>query len=73
MIFMLIKKKIKKNRVSKSVSINKKISKNIPNEEKILTTEKSEKIEEGDENEENEIQNKINNENEMAQKELISS
>ena len=71
--FYADKKKDKKNRVSKSVSINKKISKNIPNEEKILTTEKSEKIEEGDENEENEIQNKINNENEMAQKELISS
>ena len=64
----------KKNRtVSKSVDMNKKSATNIGNIENDDKNNKQEKIEEGDEDEENDIQNKLNNENKMDEKELVSS
>ena len=63
-------KEKKNKRVSKSVVINKKSTTNLGNEDKSV---KEEKIEEGDEDEENDIQNKLNNENKMEEKELVSS
>ena len=60
-------------RVSKSVVINKRVIKDKPNAENNIKEEKQEKIEEGNEEEENDIQNKLNNENKMEEKELVSS
>ena len=63
----------KKNRkVSKSVVINRNKS-NVENKDDNIKEEKEEKIEEGNEEEENEIQNKLNNENKMDEKELVSA
>ena len=64
----------KKNRtVSKSVDMNKKSATNIGNIENDNKSNKQEKIEEGDEDEENDIQNKLNEENKMENKELIQA
>ena len=64
----------KKNRtVSKSVDMNKKSATNIGNIENDDKNNKQEKIEEGDEDEENDIQNKLNEENKMENKELIQA
>ena len=64
----------KKNRtVSKSVDMNKKSATNIGNIENDDKSNKQEKIEEGDEDEENDIQNKLNEENKMENKELIQA
>ena len=66
----------KKKRVSKSVVIdkNKNNMNNVPNMEDIKKEEKQDKIEEGNEEEdENDIQNKLNNENKMEEKQLVSS
>ena len=66
----------KKKRVSKSVVIdkNKNNMNNAPNMEDIKKEEKQDKIEEGNEEEdENDIQNKLNNENKMEEKQLVSS
>ena len=41
--------------------------------ENIIKEEKQDKIEEGNEEEENDIQNKLNNENKMEEKQLVSS
>ena len=65
----------KKKRVSKSVVIDKNRNNinNVPNMENIIKEEKQDKIEEGNEEEENDIQNKLNNENKMEEKQLVSS
>ena len=46
---------------------------NLGNEDKSMKVQSQEKIEEGDEDEENEIQNKLDNENNMENKELVSA
>ena len=63
----------KNKRVSKSVIVNKKTMSNLGNEDKNMKVQTQEKIEEGDEDEENEIQHKLENENNMENKELVSS
>ena len=60
-------------RVSKSVVINKRVIKDKPNAENNIKEEKQEKIEEGNEEEENDIQNKLNTETKLDEKELVSS
>ena len=62
-------KKNKNKRVSKSVSSQKKSVSVIGKEDKPVNAENQEKIEEGNEEEENDIQNKLNNENQMEEKE----
>ena len=63
----------KNKRVSKSVIVDKKTMSNLGNEDKSMKVQSQEKIEEGDEDEENEIQNKLDNENNMENKELVSA
>ena len=63
----------KKKRVSKSVIINKNNVNNASNIENVIKEEKQEKIEERNDEEENEIQNKLNNENQMEEKQLVAS
>jgi len=62
-----------KKRVSKSVIINKNNVNNASNIENVIKEEKQEKIEERNDEEENEIQNKLNNENQMEEKQLVAS
>ena len=66
----------KKKRVSKSVVINKNNKNNINNAsivENKNKEEKQDKFEEGNEEEENDIQNKLNTEKKMEEKQLVSS
>ena len=66
-------KKIKNRKVSKSLVINKKSLSNLESDDKSIKKQSQEKIEEGDEEEENEIQNKLNIEKSLDDKQLVSA
>jgi hypothetical protein len=66
-------KKIKNRKVSKSLVINKNSLSNLASDDKSIKKQSQEKIEEGDEEEENEIQNKLNIEKGLDDKQLVSA